>query len=75
MFPLDSQSGGQFGPPGGSFGGNFGSQPPQDDIFGQSSIGGGFDFDEGDLSSFFNRKTTDVIGIGLHFHEKLRKMK
>ncbi len=74
MFPSDSQGGNSFGPPEGSFGGGFGSEPPSDDMFSQMPQDDGFGLTEQDLLSVF-RKKQDVIGIGLHFHEKLRKIK
>ncbi len=73
MLPSDFQGGGPFGPPDGSFGGGFGSEPPSDDMFGQMPMDEEFGFIEQELLKSSSRK--DVIGIGLHFHEKLRKMK
>ena len=74
MFPQDSQGGTPFGSSGGPFGGGFGSEPPLDGMFGQPSLGDGFDFDESQLFGG-RRHGEDVINIGLHFHEKLRGMK
>jgi len=74
MFPSDSQGGNSFGSQGDSFGGGFGEGPPADDSFGQSPFDDGFGFDEQSFLSALRLKN-DVIGIGLHFHEKLRKMR
>jgi hypothetical protein len=72
MFPSDSQGGNPFDSSGGSFGGDFGAGPPSDNPFDSSSFDDGLSLEEQALFDSWRRQS-DVIRIGLHFHERLRK--
>jgi hypothetical protein len=73
MFSSNFQNGNSFKGANGPFSGGPGEQPPLDSSLNQTPFGGEIDF--ADLNLLEEHGSDDkVIDIGLHFHEKLRKI-